>query len=156
MDGHFLCKGKRLLQPIRTTHPLSPWKSRRALLLFVSQELNSLIGFGPCRTCFCRRLGQDVLLFLKEPVCGNSHSGQPSAAHYKSPLRRLNGDWRVGGRERRRQGLRSALTATACCLSCIWDGRTPGNQTGKVYYEPHLRSKVILSAALQAFLFIAV
>lgn len=66
MDRHFLCKVKRLRQPIPAARPLSPWRSRRPPLLFSSQELNLLIGFGPCRTCSCRLLGQDVLLFVKE------------------------------------------------------------------------------------------
>lgn len=62
----------------------SPWKVSDLQIFTLKSKFTNWIQ--PCLTCYFCCLLKDVLMFLKEVVCGDSHSGPHSVGLLKSPL----------------------------------------------------------------------
>lgn len=96
---HFVCSRKSTISQFIPLTDL-PWKvSDRQRFALKSKPANWI---QPCRTCYFYCLLKDVLVFLKEAVYGDSHSGPQSAGLLKSPL---------------------------SCLPCLRGGRAPPSAT---------------------------
>lgn len=131
---HFVCSKKSAVrQYIRLTD--SPWKVSDCQCFTLKSKLSNWIQ--PRLTCYLCCLLKDTLVFLKETVYGDSHSGPQSARLLKLPLSCLlrlhrgralpNATWWQGLRPVRLVApivvpCLSHLTAagTTAALKCCW------------------------------------